>query len=74
MRQTRARLINSNYSGIEHFLAAYGGIGSLNDVVLGQSCKHGVFQWEPGHVALNETFAALREHAWQLADAIKRSQ
>jgi hypothetical protein len=74
VRQTRARLINSDYSGIEHLLAAYGGMGSLSDVVLGQSYEDGVFKWKPGQVALNERFAALREKAWQLAEAIKRSQ
>lgn len=74
MRKARTRLLNSDYSGIEYLLSAYGGMGSLNDVVLGQICKDGVFEWKPGHIELNEKFAALSSKAWELADAIKRSQ
>jgi hypothetical protein len=74
MRRTRARLLNSDYSGIEYLLSAYGGMGSINDVVLGQSYKDGVFAWKPGHVELNEKFTLLSNKAWVLADAIKRSQ
>lgn len=74
MRKARERLLNSDYSGIEYLLSAYGGMDSLNDVVLGQCYKDGVFTWKPGHIELNENFAALRSKAWELADAIKRSQ
>ncbi|MEL4204831.1 hypothetical protein C9E85_16375 [Plesiomonas shigelloides] len=74
MQKARARLLNSDFSGIEYLLSAYGGMGSLNDVVLGQSYKNGVFEWKPGHVELNEKFTALSSKAWELADAIKRSQ
>lgn len=49
-------------------------MGSLNDVVHGQSYKDGDFEWKPGHVELNEKFTALSSKAWELADAIKRSQ
>jgi len=74
MRKARARLLNSDYSGIEYLLSAYGGMGSLNDVVLGQNCKDGAFEWKPGHVELNEKFTELSSKAWKLADMIKRSQ
>lgn len=74
MQKARARLLNSDFSGIEYLLSAYGGMGSLNDVVLGQSYKDGVFEWKPGHVELNEKFTALSSKAWELADAIKRPQ
>lgn len=74
MRKARARLLNSDYSGIEYLLSAYGGMGSLNDVVLGQNYKDDVFEWKPGHIKLNEKFTALSSNAWELADAIKRSQ
>ena len=74
MRKSQARLLNSDYSGIEYLLSAYGGMGSLNDLILGQSYKDGVFAWKPGYTELNERFAALRSKAWELADAIKRSQ
>ncbi|MEW7867528.1 DUF6966 domain-containing protein [Aeromonas diversa] len=74
MRKARSRLLNSDFSGIEYLLSAYGGMGSLNDVVLVQSYKDGVFTWTPDYVELNEKFTALSSKAWELADAIKRSQ
>lgn len=74
IQNARTRLLNSDYSGIEYLLSAYGGMGSLNDVVLGQSYKEGVFAWKPEHIKLNEKFTALSSKAWELADAIKRSQ
>ena len=74
MRQARARLLDSDFSGIDYLLSAHGGVGSLNDVVLGLSNEGGASGWKPGHVELNEKFAALRNRAWELADAIKRSQ
>ncbi|WP_373369490.1 DUF6966 domain-containing protein [Laribacter hongkongensis] len=74
IRQARTRLLNSDYSGIECILSAYGGMGSLNDVVLGQSCKDGVIEWKPESVELNERFAMLNRKAWELASSIKQSQ
>ncbi|MEX3772939.1 hypothetical protein [Pseudomonas sp. MYb118] len=74
MRRARARLVGSDFSGIEYLLSAYGGMGSLNDLVLGQSHNNGVFTWKPGHVELNEKFMELSSKAWQLAYEIKRSQ
>ncbi|WP_197693854.1 hypothetical protein [Vogesella sp. LIG4] len=72
--KVRARLLNSDYSGIELLLSAYGGMGSLNDVVLGQNNKDGVIEWKPEHTGLNERFTVLSSKAWELASAIKRSQ
>jgi len=39
MQKAKARLLNSDYSGVEYLLSAYGGMGSLNDLVLGQLRK-----------------------------------
>ncbi|WP_331481527.1 DUF6966 domain-containing protein [Pseudomonas veronii] len=74
MRKARALLLDSDYSGIEYLLSAYGGMGSLNDLILGQSYVDGVLSWNPGHVELNEKFIELRNNAEQLSNAIKRSQ
>lgn len=74
MRNARARLLNSDYLGIEHLLSAYGGMGSLTDVVLGQSYKDGAIEWKPECDALNERFTVLSSKAWELANVIKRSQ
>ncbi|MHC8395377.1 DUF6966 domain-containing protein [Pseudomonas sp. LB3P93] len=74
MRKARTHLINSDYYGIEYLLSAYGGMGSLNDLVLGQSRVDGVFTWKHGYVELNEKFDALRREAAALANSIKRAQ
>jgi hypothetical protein len=74
MRKARARLLNSDYSGVDYLLSAYGGMGSLNDLVLGQSHRDGAFEWKQGYAELNDKFTSLRSQAWELADAIKRSQ
>jgi hypothetical protein len=72
-RNARTRLLNSDYSGIDYVLSAYGGMGSLNELVLGQNHEHGVFTWKPGHIKLNERFDKLRSDAAQFTDAISRS-
>lgn len=74
MRKARARLLDSDYSGIEYLRSAYGGMGSFNDLILDQSNDNGVLCWKPGNVELNERFDELRNKAEQLADFIKRSQ
>ena len=45
----QARLRASEFSGITHLLAACGGIGSFNDLILGQGFENGEFVWQPGH-------------------------
>ncbi|MDD1001348.1 DUF6966 domain-containing protein [Pseudomonas sp. TNT2022 ID642] len=73
MRKARARLMDSDYSGIEYLQSAYGGMGSFNDLVLGQSDENGVLCWKPGHVELNERFDELRNEAAKLVELIKRT-
>ncbi|WP_446739925.1 DUF6966 domain-containing protein [Pseudomonas sp. TH31] len=74
MRKARTLLVNADYRGIEYLLSAYGGMGSLNDLVLGQESVDGVFAWKPGYVELNEAFDLLRGQAATLANAIRRTQ
>lgn len=52
-------LENADAYGIEKLLQAYGGMGSLSDVVLPSDQKK---------------FAELRSSAWELAQMIQRSQ
>ena len=73
MRRSRARLLNSDYSGIEHLLSAYGGMGSFNDLVICQSYENGQFHWKEGYVEKNNQLDELRSKAWELADHIKRN-
>ena len=69
----RSGLEASDHSAIERLLGTYGGMGSFNDLVLGQTSKDGEFAWKPGHKEANERLNALRSRAWQLAQAIRRS-
>jgi hypothetical protein len=73
VRKARARLMDSDYSGIEYLQSAYGGMGSFNDLILGQSDENGVLCWKPGHVELNERFDELRNEAAKLVELIKRT-
>ena len=73
MRQSRARLLDSDYSGIEHLLSAYGGMGSFNDLLICQSYENGQFRWKEGHVEKNKRLGELRGKAWELADYIRRN-
>jgi hypothetical protein len=71
--RAKARLENSDYSGIEYLLGAYGAMGSFNDFVAGQTYVSGLFSWKPGYVELNDEIDALRSKAWSLATDIKRN-
>ena len=72
MRKSRARLLNSDYSGIEYLLSAYGGMGSFNDLVIYQSYKNGELRWKEGYVEKNNRLDELRGQARELADSIRR--
>jgi len=74
MRKSRARLMDSDDSGIEYLRRAYGGMGSFNDLVLGQDQVEGGFRWKPGYAELNERFCELRDQAALLAETIMRLQ
>lgn len=72
MLRAKTRLENSDFSGVEYLLSAYGGMGSFSDFVAGQDMVAGQFAWKPGYVALNDELDALRSKAWSLAMDIKR--
>jgi hypothetical protein len=74
MRKAAGRLTNGDGSGVDYLLQAYGGMGSINDLVLGQATREGKFEWKPGSEALNERFEFLRGKAWQLAQSMRRSR
>jgi len=52
---------NENYQLCgEIILSGSGGMGSLNDLVLGQSVdRNGAFQWKQNHIEINEQFQSL---------------
>ncbi|MDN0083696.1 hypothetical protein QU487_13165 [Crenobacter sp. SG2305] len=59
MLRAKGRLENSDYSGVEYLLDAYGGMGSFNDFVAGQTTVDGKFAWKPGYAELNNEIDAL---------------
>ena len=71
MASARSRLVNSDYSGIEYLLDAYGGMGSFNDLIIGQSMVGGRFSWKLGAEKANDKLDALRGEAYELAQYIK---
>jgi len=74
IHRAKSRLDQSDYSGIEYLLSAYGGMGSFNDLVLGQTNVDGRFAWKPGHIDLNRRLDVLRSRAWTLAHALRDSR
>jgi hypothetical protein len=74
MRKAQTLLMDSDYYGITYLLSAYGGMGSFNDLVLGQNADKGPYAWGPRHVGVNNDLQELRGKAAQLAFEIQRSQ
>ncbi len=72
MRRAKSRLENLDYSGADYLLSAYGGMGSFNDLILGQTQINGQFAWKAGHIDLNDRFDELRYKASDLARRIQR--
>lgn len=72
--KARARLLDSDYSGIEYVLSAYGGMGSFNDLVLGHEYEDGMFSNTLDYVFLNDKLEKLRSDAGRLAEEIRMSQ
>jgi hypothetical protein len=70
-RGARSMLMQGDYSAISYVRTAYGGMGTLNDLVLGQTEENGVWTWKPGYRELNDRFDHLRGQAWELTDDIK---
>lgn len=73
MVESKRRLLNSDFSGIEYLLRAYGGMGSFNDFVIGQTEKNGKVEWKPGAAENNKKLNELSSAAYELASDIKRN-
>ena len=55
---------NSDFYGVRRLFGLFGGMGSLNDILIQHK---GVILTEE-----NERFAALREKAWSIAERLRR--
>jgi len=67
------RIRNSDYSGIELVLSYYGGMGSFNDLIIGQSTINGKFQWKKNSKENNNRLSSLRAKAYELSNYIKHN-
>ncbi len=57
-----------------HILSGSGGMGSLNDIVLGQGKNaDGQFEWKPGYEEQNKRYSALLTSLYEFSDHARRS-
>ncbi|HEV7927417.1 MAG TPA: hypothetical protein VGR14_18845 [Verrucomicrobiae bacterium] len=72
IRGDAARLRRGDMSGVQHFLSAFGGMGSLNDRFL---CPENSDQITKADVAsVNARLSETRSEAWSLARALLNSE
>ena len=74
MRQAKRWILQEDFSGVEKVIQAYGGMGSLNDLVLGGEGVDGRIVFDKEVRRLNERFQALISKAWKLASEISHDQ
>ena len=67
LAQDARRIRALDFYGLEHLLSAYGGMGSLNDVVLSAS-QHGT------NKDINERFDTVRQQIYELATKLAREE
>ena len=70
MQKSNKRILNSDYSGIEHLLGAFGGMGSFNDLVLMKVNGHRIKESQTAD--LNSKLSELRTSIYTLANEIRR--
>ena len=67
MAESLKDLEANNLRGAEHLRGAYGGMGSFNDLIIGQRLSDKGFEWAPGASDANDQLDALRSQAYGLA-------
>ena len=73
MKDAKQGLEYSDLYGIEILLSMYGGMGSFNDLVIGQKYKNWNFiGWKDNSNEKNDTLNLLRKNAYEVANEIKR--
>ena len=60
------RVRAGDYGGVDHFLMAFGGMGSLNDLAVGVGT-------DDDRQSRVEVFDGLKQRAWDLANAMRRN-
>jgi hypothetical protein len=74
LSQCKNEIENGDFHGIERLLGGYGGMGSFNDLVVGQSHDgNGNFIWRKGWKRRNSMLSRLRLKAYEMAQHIKHN-
>lgn len=64
----------ADFHGIERLAKGFGGMGSFNDLIVGQTKNTlGQFSWRDGSREMNDKLELLRERAYSLVEFIKRN-
>ena len=67
MREASHRISANDLAGVHKVLGAYGGMGSFNDLIVGQSSVDGRVVLSDDIDALNSSLSGLRSSAYELA-------
>jgi hypothetical protein len=70
MATSLAALEANDQRGVQHLKGAYGGMGSFNDLVIGQRMGEDGLAWTADATSINDQLDALRTRAYVLATDI----
>ena len=70
MASSLKALEGNDLSGAEDLSKSFGGMGSFNDLVIGQRTKGDGFEWAPGFQEANDQLNKLRTQAFKLTKEI----
>jgi len=70
MRGALDTLSSGDSAGAHRVLAAYGGMGSFNDLIIGQTVTDDRLTWADGAAGMNDELDALRARAYTLAQQV----
>ena len=73
MSGAKNRIERRDAGGLDRILSAYGGMGSFNDLVLGQSTVGGKFPLKPNANKLNESLSRLSTRIYELTQELRRA-
>ena len=74
MNESLMQINDRDFRGVQHLLNAYGGMGSFNDLIIGQRMIDGSIEWAPNAASDNDRLDALRSQAYGLAKSIQDAQ
>jgi hypothetical protein len=73
MASAQSQLAKGDLSGVDQVLGGFGGMGSFNDLVVGQSHINGQFCWKEGAQEANARLDDLRAEAFRVASFIRHN-